>query len=278
MRRSWLGFEDDSLGSLVWGPAAGGACTSAIVAGLLFLLPGSPLALGNAETQLGQGYADEAATAFLALGVHASDPAVRASSLERAAKVHELERTDREQARRLLKLRLSLGTSPQELARLREEIAESYLGDRDLEAASRQYAAAHDAHPEGDRAPDMLARAAELRTSAEQPGRARSLWRRLMKTHPEHAARANLGLGELALAEGRTTAALRPFQAAAKSSNVNLAKAARLGLAACYERLGELDGALAELDLSSLPFSVRERRKAGLRERANTRGQVTADR
>lgn len=267
-------WSDESMGSLVWGPAFGGAFLAAAVAGALFVLPTSPLAPGRAELLLGQGLADDAATAFYELGVRASDASVRVESLERAATVQQLELSDHAEARRLLKLRLSLGSEPAELAALREEIAETHLAERDLLGAARQYIAAHDANVDSDTSWRLLARAAELFTASDNPGRARATWRSLMQRHPDHAGRANLGLGQIALASGRTTAALPPFQAASKASDQDVAKAARLGLAACYERLGELDGALAELDLSSLPYSVRERRKAGLRERANTRGQV----
>ena len=82
------------------------------------------------------------------------------------------------------------------------------------------------------------------------------------------ADRANLGLGTVGLYVGKPSRALRPFQLATRSAVPEIARAARLGLATCYEQLGELEGALAELDQSDLPDSLRERRKAALRERA----------
>jgi tetratricopeptide (TPR) repeat protein len=271
-RMAW--WSDESMASVVWGPAVAGALLAGAVAGALFLLPTSPLAFGRADAWLGQGHAVEAATAYLELGARAPSLDVRREALERAAAVRQLELSEPEEARRLLKLRLSLDGPPEERAALREEIAETHLAERDLEGAARQYAAAHDAHRESPDAWALLARSAELWTAAEAPGKARAAWRKLMKEHPERSARANLGLGAIALAAGRTTAALGPFQAAARSKEADIAQTARLGLAACYERLGELDGALAELDQSALPFAVRERRKAGLRERASTRGDM----
>ena len=120
-------------------------------------------------------------------------------------------------------------------------------------------------------------RAAESWLAADKPNQARATWHRLMEAHPDRAGRANLGLGEIELARGRPAAALSPFQAASHTPNAAVARAARLGLAACYERLGELDGALAELDRSMLPADVRERRVAGLRDRATIRGDVELD-
>lgn len=274
--RSFLGLGEHSLGSLVILPALGGACLSAIGVAALLIAPVSPLAAGLAEADLGRGLADDAAAAYVRLARASTEPEVRIHALEQAARVHELERNDREEARRLLQLRLSLGGTPAELAAVREELAESHLADRQVVEASQQFVAAHDADPEGERAPELLARAAELRVVSEEPGKARALWGRVIQLHPSHASRANLGLGSLALAQNRPAMALSPFQAASRSPDPDIAKAARLGLAACYERLGELDGALAELDQSSLPIDVRERRKAGLRDRASVKGGAEA--
>lgn len=260
---------EETILSIVLGPAVAGACLAGLAAAALFFAPVSPLVEGQAEAALGRGLAEQAAASYAELGLVLPERVDRVRALERAAALQSLELTDAEEARRLLKLRLALGGAPEELAAVREELAETHLAERHPEAASRQFVAAHDAHPESDRAAQRLIRAAELRI--EQPKQARSLWRKLMKEHPDHAGRANLGLGELSLAAGRPASALSPFQAASRSPDEAVSAAARLGLAACYERLGELDGALAELDQSALPEAVRERRKAGLRERASVR-------
>lgn len=272
MTGRFLDLEDDSLLGLVGLPALVGACAAGLVAAAVLFAPISPLALGRAEASLGRGLAPQAAVAFTQLGQSASDQEVRVEALERAAQVQLLELDNGEEGRRLLRLRLALGGEPTELAGIREELAESFVADRKHEPAARQFVAAHDADPEGEEAPELLARAAESWLAADKPGRARVLWNRLMKAHPAHAARANLGLGELELARGRPAAALSPFQAASRTTDAAVGRAARLGLAACYERLGELDGALAELDRSMLPADVRERRIAGLMERERVRG------
>ncbi len=266
-------FQEDGWVGWIALPTFAGAGIACLLAAGLWLVPatGDPLALGRAEAALGLGFADRAARSYAALGRRASP--VRAHALERAAQVHELERNDHRAARRLLLRRLALGGSPAELARIRERLATSFLADRELRRAAIQFAAAHDADPEGPRAAALLTRAAELRWANGEAHKARTLWNELMELHPDHAGRAQLGLGEIALGQGRPAAALSPFQKASRSSDPAIASAARLGLAACYERLGELDGALAELDQAALPYGVWARRQAGLRDRAAIKGQ-----
>ncbi|MEZ4317346.1 MAG: tetratricopeptide repeat protein [Myxococcota bacterium] len=250
---------------LVGVPALAGACMTALLAAGLLVTPASPFALGRADAMLGRGMPLEAVDRYEAIGASSPITPLRREAFRRAARVYELELDQPAEARRVLGQLLALGVGPEEQAEVREQLAELYLSERDDESAAQQYRLAYDA----DRTkPELLVRAAEIRASRSEFGRARNLWNLLIQEHPgEWSARANLGLGEIALAQNRPQQAIRSFEDAALSDQVHYDKAARLGLAACYERLGELDGAMAELDLADLPVDVHLRRKSALLER-----------
>lgn len=258
------------LGGLVL-PTLVSSVMTALVAGALFVAPASPLAMGVSEADLGLGSAADAAEAMMQLGRTSPRADLQRAALERAAQIYALELQDPRSAQQALKLVLATlvpdaSGDRKDEARLRERIAELMLQERNVADAAQQYKRAWLADPSR---PELLARAGDLQASIGNSLAARQHYRELRKVAPEWAARANLGLGEVALTEGNATAALRPFQNALRGGSDEIGAAARLGLAACYERLGELEGALAELERTDLPDSVRERRKAALRKRAD---------
>lgn len=253
----------------LWGlllPGVVAAAMTFTIAGALFVAPASPLVLGRADATLGQGDAASAVEQLMGVARTSPDPDLQRQALERAAQVYALELDDPSRARSALKLLLAMGTEPAEEARLRARIAELMLQERDVAAAAAQYKRAWLADKQR---PELLSRAANLEASIGNIDKARSHFRTLLAEAPAWTARANLGLGAVALHDGNATAALRPFQKALRSGTPEVQAAARLGLAACYERLGELDGALAEIEQSDLPPTVRARRTEAIRKRAD---------
>lgn len=249
-------------------PSAVAAGMTGLIAAALFVAPASPLVIQRADTALGNGYPATAAATLMAVGQTSPSVTIQRQALERASQIHALELNQPGQARRALKLRLALGASPRQEARIRARMAELLLQEREVDQAADQFKRAWLANPER---PALLARAAELQASIGNTGKARRLYRELLQADPAWADRANLGLGEVALHEGKPSAALRPFQKAIRAGTPEVAAAARLGLAACYERLGELEGALAQLDQADLPENVRKRREQALLKRADER-------
>jgi tetratricopeptide (TPR) repeat protein len=258
------------LGASVLLPGLTAACMTALIAGAALITPASPLALGRADAMLGRGMPLEAVERYEAIAATSPFRGLRQAALRRAARVHELELDQPAEARAALKLLLATGVTAQEEGDVREQLGELYLTERETASAAHQYRLAWDADPTR---PERLARSAELRAQAGELDRAQRLWERLAAetTDTDWQDRARLGLGQLALARGTPDQALGAFQAAARSPHEGTARAARLGLAACYERLGELDGALAELDQADLPWGVRERRRQALIQRQATR-------
>lgn len=258
------------LGISVLLPAVTGACMVALLAGGALTTPASPLALGRADGMLGRGMPVEAVARYEAIGATSPFVSLRKQALRRAARVYELELDQPSDARRMLKMLLALGVGPAEEGTIREQLGELYLADREPQSAAHQYRLAYDADPSR---PERLARAAEIRVQNGDLVRAARLWARLASeaSDPMWRDRANLGAGELALARGAPQDALQAFQDASYAAHEPTARAARLGLAACYERLGELDGALAQIDHADLPTDVRERRRQALIQRQATR-------
>ncbi len=250
--------------AIVGVPALASACVTALIAGALLLTPASPLAMGRADALLGRGMPADAAAAYEAIGATSPFLSLRQQAMRRAARVYELELDDPGRAATALRSVLSFGVTATERAEIQEQLAELHLARHDGRAAANAYRLAYEADPD---VADRLVRAAEVRADREEFHRARKLWLRLRDEHPERSARANLGLGEISLAQGHPAKALGPFRKASGSSDPDLAKAARLGMATCYERLGELDGAMAELDLADLPDDVRSRRQTALLQR-----------
>lgn len=248
------------------GLVAGGM--TGLIAAALFVAPASPLLVQRADSALGNGYPATAAATLMAVGQTSPSVTLQKQALERAAQIHSLELNQPAKARQALKLRLALGAEPPEEASLRARIGELLLREREVDAAAAQFKRAFLADTTR---PELLARAADLHASIGNTAQARRLYRDLLEAAPAWADRANLGLGEVALHEGKPSAALRPFQKAIRTGAPEVAAAARLGLAACYERLGELEGALAQLDQADLPENVRKRREEALRKRADIR-------
>lgn len=245
-------------------PSLAGACMACLVAAAVLVTPASPLALGRADAMLGRGMPEAAVANYEAIGAASPFASMRGTAFKRAARVYELELGRPADARLAVKRALALGVSAVEEGQLREQLAELYLSEDNDSAAGKQFKLAYEADPT---VPARLVRAAEVQATAGQHQAAQALWKQVKADAPDLSGRADLGIGELSLSSGRPSAALAPFQRASRSPDEGVANAARLGLATCYERLGELDGALAAIDQADLPDPVRERRKNALIER-----------
>jgi TolA-binding protein len=149
------------------------------------------------------------------------------------------------------------------------------LADKRPGAAARAFLYAYESAPNAPEAPRRLRAAASARETAHDLRGADALWQRLADEHPDQRADALLARGELALGGADATEALRLFDEAAHAApNTPQASAARLGMSTCLERLGDLEGALAEIDASDLPPDVHDRRAEAVRARIAVGGQL----
>lgn len=237
------------------------------VAALLWMTPVSPAALGRADAHLGQGDAPEAAHAYDEISEQNPWADTRQEALYRSAMVHAMDLGDTEAARGRLHRLAALGGVTR-AAEAWESIGRLRLDEGHPRAASRAFVNAWEVDPDAARAVQRLEAAARARTEIGDVHMALKLWRRLEREHPEHRDAGLVARAQIALAQGEAADALGLFDEAARlSENPELVTVARLGVATCLERMGDLDEALAAMDSLDLPEDVLEARKEGLRVR-----------
>lgn len=237
---------------------------------LLFLwgFPASPFALYRADVMLGTGNPTQAVRVYDAIARYNPLASVRGLALERAATALSVELGEPGEARVRLEDRLYMRMSDEARASLLERVGELLVQEGEQLDAARRLRESHDIAPDLREAPGRLDRAARAAAGGGNYELAGRLWRRLGQVHPEHLARSELGLANIALAQGDVLNALQSFQTAADHAfDPDVASVANLGAATCLERLGNLDEALAELDEADLPQAVHDSRAAQIRAR-----------
>ena len=120
--------------------------------------------------------------------------------------------------------------------------------------------------PEHADAGTRLLMAARAREASSQQAKAEKLYERLGKRYKLLGAQADIGLAELLLASGRARSAKRYFERAARRAKTDNVRAlAQFGIATCFERMGKLEAALAEMDALDLPTKMLDERRDGIR-------------
>jgi len=235
---------------------------------LLWVSPASPAALGRADAMLGRGELPDAAQAYDAIAMDSPWARTRQEALYRGALVYALDLGDTDTARRRLHRLVELG-DPVRAADGWEQIGHLRLGEQHPRAAGRAFHSAWEVAPDAPRAADRLAWAARARGEAGDTKVADRLWQDLAAGYPDHRGAALLGRAEIALGDGNPEAALSLYEDASSSlSDNDLLPVAHLGISACLERLGDLDGALAAIEAGDLPADVFASRRQSLRTRS----------
>src|SRR5690606_24846981 len=121
----------------------------------------------------------------------------------------------------------------------------------------------------GRHAPPSACSGPRARSEAGDQRVADRIWRELGEGYPRYLGSSLMARAELLLSEGDPQGALSLYEAAiAELSDPHVVAVARLGSAACLERLGDLDGALAAIEYGDLPADVLHARRQGLRTRS----------
>ncbi len=247
---------------LGWGAVAG------VLVGLVWAHPASPCALWRGDVALGNGRPHAAVARYDDVARTHPSEGVRAEALRRSALLWEVELGHPSQARARLEELLRLAMTDTERADVLERVGLLLLDEGHPLEAARRLREAHDVDPQASDAPQRLVRSARAAASAGDLTLAERTWRRLGKLHPVHLARANVGRGHLRLQRGDAEGALTMYEAGVDHAyDPDVAAVARLGVATCLERLGDLDQALAELDAAELPPEVLDRRAGSIKAR-----------
>jgi tetratricopeptide (TPR) repeat protein len=239
-----------------------------VASGLWLASNMSPTALWSADAELVRGNPHLAAERYDAIAKATPFPYVRAQALERAAQVYGLELERPDLALQRWSLRLLDGVSGDDRAVIHTEQAALLVEDWRFHEAALAFEQAWKSAPHAEGAWHRLASAARLHASHGRAATARSLFMRLADRHPEQAGHAAVGRAELLLREGDAHGALSLYEEAETLTNdVVLQAHARLGAATCLERLGNLDEALAAIDMADLPGDVLDARREGILSR-----------
>lgn len=231
--------------------------------------PGSPLLTWRADEALGLGQVTTAAELYDRVALHAPLASQRRAALRKVAFVYATDLHEPITARRRWMAYAALSDDPAEVAVAHEAVGHLLLTDeRRPVPAAQAFVRAHDAAPDHAAAPARLASAARAWQEAGRWTAAHALWDRLAATHPTWTSVARLEQGQALLGRGKVQSAL-PYldEVVAHGTDPSLVAVARLGVATCLERLGNLDGAIAEIDRSDLPSDVRDARVEAMRAR-----------
>lgn len=125
---------------------------------------------------------------------------------------------------------------------------------------AKEYASAARLSPENPNAGDWWITSGNHWQIAGENFAAQVAYEACIARHPSDANRARLALANLQLAQGEIDLALELFQTVTSSKSSSMTSIARMGISVCYERMGDLDAALAELDDSEEQWSVRRSR------------------
>lgn len=253
---------------------AGVAVLLAVGAVVLWASPASPTALSRADALIGQGDAPSAARVYDAIALHSPWRGARTEALYRGALVYARDLGDTDTARTRLHILVEQGDSARAAAAW-EEIGHLRLDEGQPRAAARAFRNAAEVAPEQSRAGQRLALAARARTEAGDLQSADRLWVEVAAVAPALRGQALLARAEIHLGDGDAEAALGLYEEASRTlHDWDQLTVARLGMVTCLERLGDLEGALATIDVVDLPSDVIEARRAGLRARQSLQGQL----
>ena len=238
------------------------------VAAALWASPASPLALSRADVALGQGQPGQAVALYDAAAAWTPLDSVRQTALDRAATVLEAELNDPSGARHRLTQMLAEDLPRAERAQLGARVALTYQQEGRHAKAASEWRDALEIAPEALDAASWRAKTAGALADAGRSRRALQQWVLLVREHPTWRAQANLNRAQLLLASGDVPEALPLFEDVVLVGDDAEQAAGRLGASVCLERLGNLDEALARLDLAELPDDVHRTRTDVLRQRA----------
>ena len=257
---------------------SGGTVLLALVG--LWMAPVSPLALSRADVALGQGAPQTAVQRYDQVAQWSFVAAHRQRAQLRSAQVLFNELGDPQGA--LVRLNALANDASLPLAEqpdVQVKIAVIHRELRQSEESAHAFMVAvatckkleQSTCIDGDVGAWKISAAQEL-AQAGHLRRALNLLARVVREHPEYRQQANLERAQLQLIDGHIADALTLFEDVATGDDVR-ANVAKLGVATCLERLGNLDEALAELDEVDLPEAVRESRTEPMRSRAQWRNE-----
>lgn len=237
---------------------------------VLWMAPISPLAMERGNVLYGLGHIDDAITHFDRVGRMHPLGSMRVAANERAATVAMVDLVDSIAARAYLtRVIESSASTPETKANAWERLADlAWTSMNDPEEAAAAYQMAYELDMMGPHAARRLMASARARTESGATQRALEAWERVAKRLPKERPHARIAQASLLLSGGDTISALEHYEEAlATGSDPTVLQVARLGMATCKERMGQIDEAIADIDAADLPSDVATERQRRLSER-----------
>lgn len=234
----------------------------------LWASPLSPFGVGRGDALLGFGRPDLAVIQYDAVARLNPSIEIRRLALYRSSLVWSVDLADPYQARRRLIDLIGLDPPGPLAASAHEQLGQLHLEIGNIDLAADAFQMAWQLDPDAPEAAERLMLAARSRVDEGNLDAAQTLWEKIGRRYPEHRPLSLVSQAEILLGAGKTNGALALYeQAISVAHDPSLEAVARLGAATCMERLGEVEEAIAELDVADLPEAVLEARREGLRNR-----------
>lgn len=261
---SWLLPGVSRARTLAWGTVAGLALAA------LWWSPLSPVALDRGDVLYGGGDVSTAVHHYELVGQYHPFATTRIEANRRAATLAATDLGSPAQARMFLQRVIEEPATPADVkAQAWEQLGHLQWTSFDApDEAAAAFQMAYRLDMLGDAAPRRLVEEARARTESSDVNTALEAWDRVFERVPDHRALARVSQASLLLSASDVMGALDAYTEALElTDDPALQQVARLGTAACKERLGELDGAVADIDAAGLPDAVRTERLRRLEER-----------
>lgn len=237
-----------------------------------FVVPASPGVMLRGNFMHGIGCMDGAVTAYDVVAEHSVFQSQRLRALRRSAVLHDVALGDDKAALvRWSRLARQLSDSDDALAGVWSQIGvlHSRSGESPAHAAVAFEKAAKFSTQDEDSAKYWMA-ASDQWLLASNSRKASSIWMNLAETDSTHRSEAYVALGQWHLSQGRSEQALTWFERSVETASTDDQRGlAKIGVAICLERLGNLDEAIAELDAADFPEDVRHVRRRKMLERSD---------
>ena len=219
----------------------------------------------------GVGCMESAVSAYDAVAEHSLLVSQQRAALKRSALLHDVALKDSVGALTRWSRLAKMSVDDASRAHAWSRVGELYA--RSGESASRSAIAFEKAAAVSQQDEDAVNHwmaASEQWLLASNSRKASKIWMQIAEDYSSHRTEAYVALGQWHLSQGRSEQAFTWFERSVETAVTDDQRGlAKIGVAICLERLGNLDEAIAELDEADFPEDVRHVRRRKMMERSD---------
>ena len=236
-----------------------------------FFVPSSPGMMLRANFIHGMGCVKSAVAVYDTVAEKGLTVSQRSTALKRSAVLYDVALNKDEESLIRWKRYAQTNTDVEAQAYAWSQVAELYANMEDASVASAKAfeKAAERTQQDEDAVRHWMA-ASEQWLLASNSREATLIWTKIADNYSAHRSQAYVALGQWHLGVGRSEQALTWFERSVETALTEDQRGlAKIGVAICLERLGNLDEAIAELDEADFPEDVRHVRRRKMLERSD---------